>query len=267
MLTLADASYRYPGASTDSLRSVSLELAAGTITGLVGPTEAGKSTLCLVASGLAPRVVKGRLSGDMRIDGVDVGGWPMHRLSKRVVIGLQDPEGQLSMVADSVRDEVAFGPANAGLPRDEVLAKTDAALDTVGIEDLAGRDPRHLSGGQQQLVVLAGLLAMQPAHLILDEPVAHLDSGGRRAVLDAVGRIAASGTAVLIAEQRTDALASICDSVAVMVAGNIVNYGPFREIMADVTTAAHGVEELPDLRLRRRLIEAGLDPDLAQVRR
>ena len=266
MLKLEGVSYRYPGAGHDALHAVSLELAEGTITGLAGANETGKSTLCLVAGGLAPRVVGGRLVGDVVIDGGRITGWPMHRVSELVVTGLQDPAGQLSMVADTVRDEVAFGPANLGLPRDEVFARADAAMAQVGIAALIERDPRRLSGGQQQLVVLAGLLAMGARHLVLDEPVAHLDAGSSSLVLDAITAIAAAGTAVLIAEQRIEALERICDSLAVMAAGNIVSHGPTAAVLADPSVAALGVQTARS-RIGRRLQEAGLDSSVVEMAR
>ena len=262
MLTLRDVSYRYAGAPRDCLHAVSLDVPAGHITGLVGPADAGKSTLCLIAGGLAPRVIGGRLIGEVRIDGEDVARWPMHRLAQYVTCGLQDPAGQLSLVADTVLDEVAFGPANLGLPREEIVERASTAMCQVGIGSLAGRDPRHLSGGQQQLVVLASLMAMQPRVLVLDEPVAHLDARGTREVLDAIVALAGAGTAVLLAEQRSSALASVADSLALVAGGNIVAQGTVHEVLEDPTTAALGVEPLPEQRLRTRLLAAGLDPTL-----
>lgn len=267
MLSLRGVTYRYPGVAANTLHGIDLDLAVGTITGLAGPVAAGKTTLCLVAGGLAPRITGGHLVGEVTIDGSDVRSWPMHRLAEHVVTGLQDPAGQLSLIADSVIDEVAFGPANLGLPRDEVVARAEEALEAAGIAHLRERHPERLSGGQQQLVVIAGLLAMRPRHLVLDEPVAHLDARGARLVLDAIERIAAAGTAVLLAEQRTAALASVCDSLAVMARGNIVARGPAHEVLADPVVAALGVEEMPEVRLRRLLREAGLDSTLLEVER
>jgi energy-coupling factor transporter ATP-binding protein EcfA2 len=266
VLRLEQVSYRYPGVAHDTLHGISLELAEGSITGLAGAAEAGKSTLCLVAGGLAPRVVGGRLVGTMSIDGTDVASWPMHRLNEQVVTGLQSPSGQLSLVADTVFDEVAFGPANMGLPREEVLERSEMALRQAGIVDLSGRDPQRLSGGQQQLIVMAGLLAMRPRFLVLDEPVAHLDHRSGGAILDAIVGIAAAGTAVLMAEQRSEALAAVCDSLAVLAGGNVVSHGPVRDVLNDATTTAFGIEELPEQRLRRNLAEAGFDPDMAEVK-
>ncbi len=266
MLSLEGVSYRYAGGDRDRLHAVSLEVPDGQVTGLVGPAEAGKSSLCLVAGGLAPRVIGGRLSGSVRLDGEDIARWPMHRVAERITTGLQDPAGQLTLVADTVLEEVAFGPANLGLGRDEVVARAEEALRQVGSSALAGRDPRRLSGGQQQLVVLAGLVAMRPRVLVLDEPVAHLDARGTRGVLDAIATIAAAGAAVLLAEQRTDALAQIADSLVVVAAGNIVVHGSVEEVLGDPAVTALGIEALPEQRLRRRLAEAGLDPMLLETR-
>lgn len=265
MLRLEGITYRYPGERRDVLHGISLELAKGTVTGLAGPAEAGKSTLCLVAGGLAPRVVGGTLGGKVELEREDVRRWPMHRLAERVATVLQDPSGQLSLIADSVFAEVAFGPANLGRPRTTVIEDTQWALEQVGIADLAERDPTRLSGGQLQLVAIASLLAMRPDVLILDEPVAHLDARASGAVLDAIRAIADGGAAVLLAEQRSAALAAVCDHLAVIAHGNIVVDGPTSEVLADPGVAALGVAELPAQRLRRLALAAGLDPARSEL--
>ncbi|MGH2357230.1 MAG: energy-coupling factor ABC transporter ATP-binding protein, partial [Candidatus Limnocylindria bacterium] len=201
-LALEGVSYRYAGARRPSLRDVELTLHQGEVVGVVGASEAGKTTLCLVASGLAPRTVGGELRGRLAVDDVDVADWPMHRLSEHVGIGFQSPTTQLSGVAGTVFEEVAFGPMNLGLPRDELLERTWSALDALRIADLASRDPLRLSGGQQQLVAMAGLLAMGPQHLVLDEPTAQLDPGGTRLVADAIARLVDSGASILITEHK-----------------------------------------------------------------
>jgi energy-coupling factor transporter ATP-binding protein EcfA2 len=261
MLTLRGATYRYPGAAADSLQGVSLTLPEGSVMGIVGAAEAGLSTLCLVLGGLAPRVIGGQLRGSLLVDGRDVGDWPMHRLCGTVVLGVGRPAGQLSMVAESVYEEVAFGPANLGLPRAEVMARVDDAIDQVAIGNLASRDPRRLSGGEQQLVAMAGLLAMRAPHLVLDEPVAHLDARGREMVLSAIRAVAAAGTAVLVATRSSDVVSRCCSSVLVMAGGRLVAQGPAALVLADPATRALGVAEPAETRLRRLLAEAGLDRD------
>jgi len=258
MLTIEAVSYRYAGALRPSLREVSLELRDGEVVGLVGPGEAGKSTLCLVASGLAPRTIGGRLAGRVLLDGADTAGRPMHALATEVAIGFQNPGTQLSGVAPSVYEEVAFGPMNLGISRPEVIARTEDALGALGISALAARDPDRLSGGQQQLVAMAGLLALAPRHLVLDEPTAQLDPAGTRLVSDALRRLADAGASILIAEQKTDLLAAVCDRVVALSEGRVVLAGPAGEALADPRLAALGVAPPASVRIRRCAEEAGV---------
>jgi energy-coupling factor transporter ATP-binding protein EcfA2 len=231
-LALAGVSYRYAGAPRPALRDVSLELQPGQVLGLVGPSEAGKTTVCLVASGLAPRTVGGTLGGQVLLDGADTAPLAMHELGGQVGMAFANPGTQLTGVAASVFEEVAFGPMNLGYERDDVIQRTWRALEALRIPHLAERDPARLSGGQQQLVAVAGLLALSPAHLVLDEPTAQLDPAGTRLVADALARLVADGASILITEQKTDLLAGLCDRVAVIKNGQIIEEGPAGRILA-----------------------------------
>lgn len=262
MIRLESASYRYAGAARPSIHEIDLELADGQVVGLAGASESGKSTLCLVVAGLAPRAIRGRLEGRLTIDGVDVTGHPMHELAAMVGIGFQHPATQVSGVADTVYEEVAFGPANLGLPRDEVIDRVEGSLALLGIEDLAARDPGRLSGGQMQLVAIAGLLATRPRHLVLDEPTAQLDPAGTTLVADALEALAAAGTSILIAEQKTDLLARIATRLVVLDDGRIALEGPTGEVFGDPRIEGLGVPLPSELRLERALAAAGLDPAL-----
>jgi energy-coupling factor transport system ATP-binding protein len=259
-LALRDVGYRYAGAADATLLGIDLELRHGEVVGVVGASEAGKSTLCLVVSGLAPRTIGGWIRGRIELDGEDVDGWPMHRLSERVGIGFQNPASQLSQVAGTVFEEVAFGPMNLGLPVSDVVERTWSALAQLRIEHLAERTPQHLSGGQQQLVAMAGLLAMRPEHLVLDEPTAQLDPAGTQLVSDAIGRLAADGTSILVAEQKVDLLSGVADRVVVLADRGIALEGPAAQVLADPRLTELGVAEPAPVRLRRLAAEAGVDP-------
>jgi energy-coupling factor transporter ATP-binding protein EcfA2 len=259
MLELTQVTYRYAGAAAPSIHDIDLRIAEGEVVGLCGQSESGKTTVCLVASGLAPRAIRGSLEGRLVLDGTDVTGLAMHELVSRVGICFQDPTTQLSGVSGTVYEEVAFGPMNLALPRDEVVARTNEALEALRIADLAGRDPTRLSGGQMQLVAIAGLLALRPAHLVLDEPTAELDPAGATLVGDAIRRLAREGRPILIAEQRTDLLADVCDRVMLLAGGRVVLEGPATEVLADPSLRELGVAEPSAVRLRRRVVEAGLD--------
>lgn len=258
MLSLEAVTYRYPGSSTPALQNVSLSLGQGEVVGLVGANEAGKSTTCLVTAGLAPRAVGGTLSGRVMVDGQDLGGLTPGDLAGVVGIAFATP--LLSGVCSTVYEEVAFGPMNLGLPRSEIMGRTARALDAVAVADLAARDPEHLSGGQRQLVVLAGLLAMEPHHLVLDEPTAHLDPVGTRLVGEAIDRLAAGGASILIAEQKTDLLATVCGRVVVLERGRVALEGSAASVLANRRLEALGVEPPTSVRLRRLAVAAGVDP-------
>ena len=124
MLELRGASYRYAGYANDALKDIDLRLDDGEIVGLVGPNEAGKSTLCLVASGLAPASIGGSLKGVMTIDGTPTAGLKTHELAERVIVGFQNPNTQRSGIAATVFEEIALGPMNLGLPVAETVART-----------------------------------------------------------------------------------------------------------------------------------------------
>jgi energy-coupling factor transporter ATP-binding protein EcfA2 len=263
VLTLENVTFRYPGAHRASLTGVSLTLASGEVVGLVGATEAGKTTTCLVAAGLAPRSVGGILAGRVAVGDRELATVPTGELAG--VVGIGFAGANLSGVCSTVYEEVAFGPMNLGVDRVEVMARTERALATVGIPDLGPRDPEHLSGGQRQLVALAGVLATEPSHLILDEPTAMLDPAGTRLVAEAIAALAANGASILIAEQKTDLLAAVCQRVVVLAAGEVVFEGPADAALADPELEAAGVEPPTSVRLRRLAAAAGVDPARLEV--
>jgi energy-coupling factor transporter ATP-binding protein EcfA2 len=261
MLELRGASYRYAGYAKEVLHDVDLRLEDGDIVGLVGPNEAGKSTLCLVASGLAPASIGGTLRGTLTIDGRPAAGLATHELAELVVVGFQNPNTQRSGIAATVFEEIALGPMNLGLGVEETVARTREAMARLRLEPLARRDPQRLSGGQAQLVGIASLLAMRPRHVILDEPTAQLDPAGTRLVGEALRALAATGTSLLIAEHKTDLLDGLCRRIVAIDAGRIVRDGPTREIFDDPTLADLGVDPPARARLSRALAGRQADGD------
>jgi energy-coupling factor transporter ATP-binding protein EcfA2 len=259
MLELSLASYRYPGYARTVLHDIELRLADGEIVGLVGPNDAGKSTLCLVAAGLAPASIGGVLKGTLTLDGEPAGGLRTHQLAERVVVGFQNPNTQRSGLAATVFEEIAVGPMNLGLEVPETVARTREALARLRLEPLVERDPQRLSGGQAQLVAIASLLAMRPRHVILDEPTAQLDPEGTRLVGEALKALAEDGTSLLIAEHKTDLLDGVCQRVVVIDGGTLVRDGPTIEVFEDPELETLGVEPPARIRLRRAVEAAGLD--------
>ena len=260
MLELTEVEYRYLGARTPALRGISLRLAPGEVVGLVGASESGKSTLCMVAAGLAPRFIGGTIRGTVVLDGQALGALPPGEIAGRIGIVFQDPSSSLTGVTSTVFEEVAFGPMNLGLAREEVLGRTEEALTALRINELAARDPDHLSGGQRQLVVLAGILALRPDYLVLDEPTSELDPAGTRLVADAIARLAAVGSAILIAEHKTDLLARLCARVIALGAGQPALDGAAGDVWDNPSLTDLGIDPPTRIRLAFLARAAGVDP-------
>jgi energy-coupling factor transporter ATP-binding protein EcfA2 len=213
VILVDEASYRYPGMAGWALGPISLELRPGEVVGVRGANDTGKSTLCLVVSGLAPSAIGGELRGRVVIDGRRTSELRPHELARRCGLLFDNPGVQLTDLHRTVYEEVAFGPCNLGLPEAEVRARTRSALDVLAIRHLAERHPRRLSGGESQLVALAGLLTLGPAYLALDEPTSRLDAERSALVAAAIERVAAGGVGVLLAEHDEALLERLCDRV------------------------------------------------------
>lgn len=266
-LELTGVSYRYPAVARPALNGIDFVIAPGEVVGLVGPNEAGKTTLCLVASGLAPNSIGGKLEGSVAIDGRGTSGVKPFELAQRIGILFQNAATQLSGTVPTVWEEVAFGPRNLGLDMAEIVERVDGALATLRIEQLASRDPTRLSGGQAQLVALASVLALRPAILVLDEPTSQLDPAGTRLVGDALARLAAeTSTAILIAEHKTDLLAAVATRAVLLVDGRVLADGPAATVLAAPELDANGVEPPSRIRIERLATARGIRLDSSALR-
>src|SRR5207248_2649256 len=174
-LRFEQVSYAYEEAPRESLSDLELTVGAGEWLGVTGPTNAGKSTLCLLAMGLAPHFFGGRLKGKVTVLAKDSRSVSVIERSSEVGLLFQNPFTQVSGARERVDEEVAFGPECHGVQRVEIDARVAEAMEVVGISHLAARHPFDLSGGQLQRLALAGLLAMRPKLLLLDEPTSQLD--------------------------------------------------------------------------------------------
>lgn len=259
-IELASVRYRFAGSASAALGPIDLRVEPGRVVGVAGANESGKTTLCLVAAGLAPSVIGGRLEGSVRIDGVDAATLRPHELAQRCGLLFQHASTQLSHTTATVFEEIAFGPCNLGLPAAEVIERVWWALRTVGLETLASRDPARLSGGQGQLVALASVLALRPRYLVLDEPTSELDPVGTQFVAEALERIVReTGAGILLVEHKTDVLARIADEVVVLDHGAVVLSGSAAAVLADPRLAELGVEPPAQVRLERALRASGLE--------
>jgi energy-coupling factor transporter ATP-binding protein EcfA2 len=219
-LAIEGLTFRYHTRPEPALHDVSLTLEQGELFLVAGASGCGKTTLIRCINGLIPRTYNGDLEGRTLLYGQDACEMTMAQISQTVGTVLQDPERQI--LGSYVLNEVAFGLENLGLPREEILQRVDETLDYLDISDLGDRETFYLSGGEKQKVALAGVLAMRPSILLLDEPLASLDPASAQEALALFRRLADEGVSIILVEHRVeDALSIHPDRVLFMQEGNI----------------------------------------------
>ena len=252
MLTFDHVTFSYPDEPTPAVADISLSVDAGRRIMLLGANGSGKSTIARLANGmLLPD------AGSVSADGITSAGGDVRALRTRVGVVSQDPESQI--VAGNVADEVAFGPENLGLPREEIARRVDEALAATGLAGFKDREPHMLSGGEKQRLVIAGILAMEPGYLVLDEPGSMLDARARRDIRRLVRKLCAEGCGIL---HITHDIAECegADGVVVLDGGRIAFSGTLPELLGDGDLLATcGLRPTPMMRLVTRLAEAGLE--------
>jgi energy-coupling factor transporter ATP-binding protein EcfA2 len=207
--------FRYPERLKPALKDLSFSVRQGESVLVLGPSGSGKSTLTLCLDGLIPHVVEGELAGTVTVADLSTVGHPVHLLAQHVGLVFQDPEAQFCTL--TVEDEVAFGLENVLTAPDIIETKIDEALDVVGLAGFRKRRLDTLSGGEQQRVALASVLAMGPSILVLDEPSANLDPAGTREIFSFLGRLARTREhTIVIVEHKLDEIIEWIDSVLVL---------------------------------------------------
>lgn len=229
-LVFDNVGYAYEEAPRESVSDINLTVTEGEWVGVTGPTNAGKSTLCLLAIGLAPHFFGGTLRGTVTALGKDSRAVKVIERSSDIGLLFQNPFTQISGARERVDDEVAFGPECHGLSRAEVIERAEEAMRLVGISELAARNPFDLSGGQLQRLALAGLLAMRPRVLVLDEPTSQLDPAGTSGIFDVLSDLHQTGITIVMVEHRLEALCRLCPRVVAMAGGRIIADGPPDEV-------------------------------------
>jgi cobalt/nickel transport system ATP-binding protein len=230
--------YSYPD-GREALRGLDLTVGHGERVAVLGPNGAGKTTFVYHLNGLL------RGSGRLEVAGITVDDKTIRELRSRVGLVFQDPDDQLFM--PTVREDVAFGPLNLGLTREEALARVEEALAAVRMSHAADRAPHQLSMGERRRVAIATVLAMRPELLVLDEPTANLDPRARRELLRVLAEIERS---MLVVTHDLPFAAQLCERAVILSSGQIAADGPCARILAnEPLLAAHDLE-----------LPAGFDP-------
>lgn len=236
-----NVSYLYPRSTSPVLRDVSLDVRRGEFLGIIGPTGAGKTTLCLALNGIVPQFFDGRFFGHVTVAGMDTLERPVSALARHVGMVFEDPETQIT--ATSVENEVAFALENLKVPREDMMARIPRVLEAVRLEGAAKKHPYELSGGQKQRLAIAAALAVQPDLLVLDEPTSQLDPVGAQEVFATVRELNATlGITVVMVSHAAEEMAAHADRIALLSHGTLAATGTPDDIYGDVARLeAHGL--------------------------
>jgi len=232
-LVIENLSFQYRTRPEPAIENISFELKPGELLLIAGSSGCGKTTLARCINGLIPRSYRGKRDGKVLLQGKDVAEMQIADVSQVVGTLLQDPERQI--VASNVYNEIAFGPENLGVPREEILVRVEGALKRLKIEYLRERETFNLSGGEKQKVALAGLLAMNASILLLDEPLASLDPASAYEALEVFRSLADEGKTIVLIEHRVeDAIFAKPDRLLYMEAGRVKYLGSIDDLPTEI---------------------------------
>ncbi|MEU7898386.1 ABC transporter ATP-binding protein [Nonomuraea sp. NPDC049152] len=233
-LEVSELAYAYPD-GTQALFGVNLSIGRGERVALLGPNGAGKTTLVMHLNGI---LTAGH--GTVSVAGTPVRADTLKEIRQRVGLVFQDPDDQLFM--PTVRDDVAFGPANMGVRGEELERRVKNALDRVGMADHLDRPPHHLSFGQRRRVAVATVLVMEPEILVLDEPSSNLDPAARRELAEILRSL--DVTVLMVTHDLPYAL-ELCERSLILSGGVIAADGPTRTLLSDPSLLSEHRLELP----------------------
>ena len=217
-----DFSFKYSSSKTNILENINLSIESNEITVLAGPTGCGKSTLLRSIVGLIPNMYDGEYSGEVIVDGIRIKDAEIKEIAERVGFVFQNPENQIFMF--SVERDIAFGLENLGIKQEIIKERIKKIMETLNITHLAEKAPHELSDGQKQRTALAGVLAMEPKILILDEPTSLLDPKTASEFMELMNKLCReNGISIIIVEHRLDLVLKYADRLIILSNGKIVS--------------------------------------------
>lgn len=232
-LLIENLTFKYRTRPELAIENISFELKQGELLLIAGSSGCGKTTLARCINGLIPRSYRGELTGNALLYGKEIAKLQIPEMAQQVGTLLQDPERQI--VASNVFNEIAFGPENLGLPRDEIYKRVEQAMKRLNIDYLRERETFNLSGGEKQKVALAGVLTMNPSVLLLDEPLASLDPASAHEALQVFRSLADEGKTVILVEHRVeDAIETNPDRMLYMENGKIKYLGSIKDLPNEI---------------------------------
>lgn len=232
LIELSNYSFRYRGAKENAVEDVSFKINKGEFVAIVGPTGAGKTTLCRSMIGLIPSLFTGKQQGEVTVLGKPTTSYKVEELSSVVGYVHQDAESQILMT--NIEKEIIFPLENLAYPREEIWKRLESALKLVHLEEYRNRHPFYLSGGQRQRVVLATALAMQPDILILDEATSEIDPLGAEEIITVTRELNEQGKTIIMLEHNMEEIAKFADRIIVLDQGKVVADGTTEEVLTNM---------------------------------
>jgi len=233
LIKFHDFYFRYKGNKIYALNDINLEINENKFILLAGETGSGKTTLIRCMNGLIPQFYSGFYKGWVEVNGRDTSKTSISNLSTIVGIVFQNPENQL--VSMNVEHEIAFGLENLGIPKEEIKERINEVVQLTGIKEILDKAPFEISGGEQQRIALASILALNPKILILDEPTSNLDPYFAQKIVNLLEKIhKEKDITIIISEHRLDLLISIVDEIILMDKGKIIKHNDTKKVVNDL---------------------------------
>ncbi len=233
-IELRDVSYKYPYTRDLALKEITYTFDSGKFYGIIGENGGGKTTLCNLIRGLIPHFYKGKLQGDVIVNGTDIRDWDLGELSAQIGYVFENPFTQISGIKPTVFEEVAMGLENLGVPKEKIIEKVMNVCNLLKIQDLIKNNPNELSGGQRQRVAFASIISMETEMLIIDEPTSQLDPQGTEDVFEIIKTLKKSDKTIILVEHKIDMIAEYCDEIIVMQDGKMAFSGTTHEILSNM---------------------------------
>lgn len=258
IVEVRDLTYTYPSGSEPVLRDINISIETGEFILLTGPSGCGKTTFCRSLNGLIPNFYNGAMEGEVIVNGLSTLDNPIKKMAQNVGLIFQNPDNQI--FALTVEKDLAFGLENLGYTRDRIKDEISWAMKVTGIEHLKDRATHELSGGQKQRLTIAGVLAMRPKVIVMDEPTSFLDPVGAENIFDVLKNLnEAYGLTIILIEHRMDLAVNYVDRVIVFNDGRVVSDGKPKEVFASEETRLIGVGIPRILELAKKLRSHGID--------
>ncbi|RGD95241.1 ABC transporter ATP-binding protein [Clostridiales bacterium AM23-16LB] len=264
-IELKNVTYTYPLMKQPALKNITASFEHGKFYGVIGENAGGKTTLCNLIRGLIPHFYKGKLEGQVLIEGEDIRTLDIDLLSTKIGYIFQNPFTQISGVRKTVFEEIALGLENLGMPREEMIEKVLHIAKLVHIENLLQNNPNALSGGQRQRVAFASIIAMDTDTFVIDEPTSQLDPEGTEGIFEIIHTLKEQGKTIILVEHKVDLLAEYADEILVLYKGELIAKGATKDVLSDVSLSEKGVLLPRTVMLNQKLTEKGITLDYVPV--